>query len=211
MSVWDLQLPIGTAGNPTTITSAQLVGGYTSAYYFTDKTTGAMDFFDPGSNCVTTANSTHCRSELREWDPVKNTDAVWPASGTNILDATLVVTQAGGAPVIGQIHDDPAKSVRPLVELFYSSSGAIDAGVEQCFAGSCINHNPVGHVAPGTKFTYEINYSHNKLTVSINGGTPVNLTSPILGVGGYFKAGDYGQAGGGAGVAFYGLRVFHGP
>jgi hypothetical protein len=205
MSVWDLQLPIGSPGSPTTISSAQLQAGFTDAYFFTGSD-GAMNFFDPGVNCVTTPNSTHCRSELRETNP-----AVWTSSGTNTLSATLKVTQAGGAPVIGQIHDDPAVSVRPLIELFYTSGGTISAGVEQCLGGGCETRTTVGNVPPGTTFSYVISYSHNKLTVSINGGSPVNLSTPILGVGGYFKAGDYGQSASGASVSFYALKTFHGP
>jgi len=209
MSIWSLQLPIGSPGSPTTISNSQLENGFTDPYFFTGSD-GAMNFFDPGTNCVTTPNSTHCRSELREVNP-DGTDAVWSASGTNTLSATLTVTQAAGAPVVGQIHDDPAVSVRPLIELFYTSSGDLVAGVEQCTAGGCENKTTVGHVPPGTKFSYVISYSKNKLTVSINGGTPVSLSSPILGVGGYFKAGDYGQSPTNASVSFYSLKVVHTP
>src|SRR5579859_6208957 len=81
MSIWSLQLPIGSPGNPTTISNTQLDNGFTDPYYFTGSD-GAMNFFDPGVNCVTTANSTHCRSELREVNP-DGSNAVWSASGTN--------------------------------------------------------------------------------------------------------------------------------
>lgn len=203
LSIWDLQLPTGQPGSPTTISSSQLEAGFTDQFFFTGSD-GSMDFVDPGTNCVTTPNSTHCRTELSEV-------AVWSASGTNTLSATLKVTNAAGAPVIGQVHDDPAKSVRPLIELFYTSSGDISAGVEQCLAGGCETRTTVGHVAVGTEFSYVINYSHDKLSVSINGGPPQSLSSPILGVGGYFKAGDYGQSPTNASVSFYALNVTHGP
>jgi alginate lyase len=209
LSIWELQLPIGSPGSPTTISNSQLEAGFTDPYFFTGND-GSMDFFDPGTNCVTTPNSTHCRSELREVN-TNGSAAVWSASGTNRLSATVNVTDAAGAPVIGQIHDDPAKSVRPLIELFYTPSGDIQAGVEQCLAGGCINRTTVGHVSPGTKFSYVIDYSHSQLSVSINGGAPRSLSSPILGVGGYFKAGDYGQSPTHASVSFYALNVTHGP
>jgi hypothetical protein len=209
MSIWSLQLPIGQPGNPTTITNTQLENGFTDPYFFT-ASDGAMAFYDPGVNCVTTANSSHCRSELREVN-TDGTDAVWSSSGTNTLSATLTVTQAAGAPVVGQVHLDPAVSVRPLIELFYTTSGDLVAGVEQCTAGGCENRTTLAHISPGTQFSYLLSYSQNKLTVSVNGGTPVNLTSPILGIGGYFKAGDYGQSPTNASVQFYKLKVVHTP
>ncbi len=209
LSIWSLQLPIGQPGNPTTLTNTQLENGFTDPFFFTGSD-GSMDFFDPGTNCVTTANSTHCRSELRELNP-DGTDAVWSSSGTNTLSATLTVTNAAGAPVVGQIHLDPAVSVRPLIELFYTTSGDLVAGVEQCTAGGCETRTTVGHVAPGTQFTYVISYTHNVLTVSIDGGTPHSLSSPLLGDGGYFKAGDYGQSPTNASVSFTKLVVVHGP
>ncbi len=205
MSIWSLQLPIGSPGNPTTISSGQLTNGFTDQFFFTGSD-GAMVFFDPGVNCVTTANSKHCRSELREVNP-----SVFSSRGTNTLSATLTVTQAAGAPVVGQIHLDPAKSVRPLIELFYTSGGDLVAGVEQCTAGGCETRTTVGHVNPGTRFSYVISYTHNRLTVSINGGPAHSLSTPLLGLGGYFKAGDYGQSPKAARVAFYSLKVVHGP
>jgi hypothetical protein len=180
-----------------------LVAGYSSSVFFTGSD-GSMDFVDPGTNCVTTPNSTHCRTELSE-------ATQWMSSaGTNTLSATLKVTNAAGAPVIGQIHDNGAISVRPLIELFYTTSGDISAGVEQCLAGGCETRTTVGHVAIGTQFSYVISYSQNKLTVSINGGAPQNMSTPILGkTGGYFKAGDYGQSPTTAAVSFYSLKIVH--
>jgi Alginate lyase len=197
LSMWSLQLPTGQPGNPTTIPNTQLEAGFTDQYFFTGSD-GAMDFVDPGTNCVTTPNSTHCRTELREVNP-DGSDAVWSAGGTNTLSATLTVTDAAGAPVIGQIHLDPAISVRPLMELFYTTSGDVVAGVEQCTGGGCETRTTVGHVAPGTRFSYVIDYSHNHLTVSVD-GVSTSLSSPILGDGGYFKAGDCGQAAANAAV-----------
>jgi len=203
LSLWDLQLPSGAPGNPTTIPSSQLVAGF-SDQFFLHNSDGSITFVDPGTGCVTTANSKHCRSELREVKP-----AVFSAGGTNTLSATLTVNNAAGAPVIGQIHDDQAVSVRPLVELFYSAAGDIVAGTEQCLGGGCEIRTTLGHVAPGTQFSYQISYSQSKLSISINGGPAQSLSSPILGVGGYFKAGDYGQSPANATVTFYSLKTSH--
>lgn len=207
LSIWSLQLPIGQPGAPTTISNADLEAGFTDQFFFTGSD-GAMVFVDPGVDCVTTPNSNHCRTELREVN-TDGTNAVWSASGTNTLSATLTVTDAAGAPVVGQIHLDPAISARPLIELFYTSSGDIVAGVEQCNEGGCETRTTLGHVPPGTQFSYVIDYSNNVLTVSIDGGPPQPLASPILGEGGYFKAGAYGQSPANAAVSFYALNVLH--
>ncbi len=212
LSIWSLQLPIGSPGSPTTITNTQLENGFTDPYFFTGSD-GAMDFFDPGVNCVTTANSTHCRSELREVNP-DGTDAVWSPSGTNTLSATVAVTDPAGAPVVGQIHLDPAVSVKPLIELYYNyhGGGSIVAGVEQSSTGGQNTFTLAPDFPPGTKFTYEISYTHNVLTVTLN-GTPHQLPvgGDLPGVGGYFKAGDYGQIATSASVSFYSVKVVHGP
>ena len=195
LSPWQLQLPTNTTiSNPTLAT-------FTDSYFYT-ASDGAMHFDDPGVNCVTTPNSTHCRTELSE---VHN----WSPNGTNTLSATLEVTKAAGAPVIGQIHLSSSVSVRPLIELFYNHSGHIEAGVEQCLAGGCEVLTDLGP-DPSGKFSYVISYGGGgKLTVSINGGAPKSLSSPILGEPGYFKAGDYGQVATDAQVSFYSLKIVH--
>jgi hypothetical protein len=204
LSIFDLQLPIGSTGNPTTISNPQLAT-FTDPYFFTGPD-GAMDFDDPGVNCVTTANSTHCRSELRELNS-------WSPTGTNTLSATLKVTNPAGAPVIGQIHLAPSISVRPIMELYYNykGTGRLVAGVEQCTGGGCQNTTDLG-ADPVGQFSYVISYSNGgQLSVSINGGAPVSLSSPILGDAGYFKAGDYGQIAADAAVSFYSLKIVHAP
>jgi hypothetical protein len=205
LSAWHLQLPIGSTGNPTTISNPQLET-FTDAYFFTGPD-GAMDFDDPGVNCVTTANSTHCRSELGEVNS-------WSPTGTNTLSAKLKVTNPAGEPVIGQIHLAPSISVRPIMEVYYNykGTGHLEVGVEQCTTGGC-QGTPVDlGPDPTGVFSYVISYSNGgQLTISINGGTPVLLSSPILGDAGYFKAGDYGQAATDAAVSFYSLKIVHSP
>src|SRR3954453_5891150 len=84
LGIWQLQLPTGSPGSPTTIPSSQLKGanGYTNpTYFFTDKDDGSMTFFAP-ENGVTTPNSNFARTELRE-----NGD--WALSGNHTLSARL--------------------------------------------------------------------------------------------------------------------------
>jgi hypothetical protein len=213
LSVWDLQLPIGPAGNPTTITSAALQAGYTSTYFHTDSSSGALDFYTPeGNGCTTTANSSSCRTELRE-ETTGGVDAAWPDTGTNTLSATLAVTSVAGSPkgvVFGQIHFASAISNKPLIELFYSSSGAIEAGVEQTLSGGNEKTTQLGSVPVGQKFSYTISLSANVLTVTINGKT-TGIANPFpANLAYYFKAGDYGQGTApGDSVSFYALSIVH--
>src|SRR6266536_5801934 len=98
MSHWNLQLPIGSSGSPTTISSASLQGcsGYQDPghhYFFTESGDGALVMKVPGSpsssGCVTTPNSLHCRTELREVNP-----SSWdPNASTNRLSVTRAVTE----------------------------------------------------------------------------------------------------------------------
>jgi hypothetical protein len=221
LSVWELQLPVGSAGNPTTIAPTALEGGFHDAYFFTDTTDGAMTFFDP-ENGVTTADSSYPRSELREMN-TNGTAANWPAAGTNTLSATLAVTQVPDHVCVGQIHIGTALeaalavSTKPLLELYYYASGAIDLAIEDSPAGGQSTY-AITTVPLGTKFSYTIQLTGaGTITLTVN-GTPHTypIPSSFDGYGLYFKAGDYDQtadadagAAVGATVKFYGLQVSH--
>jgi hypothetical protein len=60
--------------------------------------------------------------------------------------------------------------------------------------------------------TYQISYSNNQLIVVFN-GVSFNLSSQsgclASGVGGYFKAGDYGQQDTHSVVTFYSIVLHH--
>ena len=220
LSLWELQLPVGSPGMPTTILPAQLSGpkGYSDQYFFTDMTDGSMSFWDPESG-VTTPNSNYPRSELREMTAT-GTPANWATTGTHTLTATVKATQIPDHVAVGQIHlgtGTPA-STKPLLELFYFKDGSISLYIEQTPAGGNEKPNPVGNVALGTKWTYVLGLSGNTISITINGGAvqtfPMSSTFDQEGM--YFKAGDYDQSVGsdptiGAKVQFYALKIFHGP
>jgi hypothetical protein len=220
LSVWELQEPVGSAGDPTTIPSAQLVGpsGYHDIYFFTDPTDGSMSFWDP-ENGVTTANSDYPRSELREMTTA-GAAANWMSTGTNTMSATVKATMVPDHVCVGQIHlgtGTPA-STKPLLELFYYATGSIVMAIEQTPAGGNEVPTTVGNVPLGTKWSYFIGLSGNTITLSINGGAVQDFTmSPTFDQEGmYFKAGDYDQSVGtsatvGAKVQFYALTIHHGP
>lgn len=71
------------------------------------------------SGCVTTPNSLHCRTELREIVP-----SSWsPNAGLNRLTVTLAVEEpdeSSKGTVIGQIHIDDSISSKPGMSVFLS-------------------------------------------------------------------------------------------
>jgi hypothetical protein len=220
LSIWELQEPVGAPGSPTTYSPAQLEGpnGHQDAYFYTDKTDGSMTFWDP-ENGVTTANSMYPRSELREMTSA-GAPANWPTMGTHTLSATLKATVVPDHVCVGQIHlgtGTPA-STKPLLELFYFSTGSIAIGIEQTPAGGNEVSTTVGNVPLGTKWSYVIGLSGNAITLVIDGGATQSFTmaSSFDQENMYFKAGDYDQSVGssstvGAKVQFYALAVHHGP
>jgi hypothetical protein len=115
LSGWNLQLPTGSTGSPTTIPGSSLAGcsGYTSGVFYTDGSTGELVMTVPGSpssaGCVTTPNSLHCRTEFREISP-----SSWsPNNGNNRLRVTMSVPRpddSAHGTVIGQIHIDDSIS-----------------------------------------------------------------------------------------------------
>lgn len=219
LSSWELQEPIGAAGSPTTITAAALAAGFHDSYFFTDPSDGAMTFWDP-ENGVTTADSSYPRSELREMN-ADGSPANWPVAGTNLLSATVAVTQVPDHVCIGQIHVGTAiqtglaASTKPLLELYYYATGAIELGIENDPTGGQTSH-AITNVPLGTSFTYGIGLAGDgTITLTIDGAaTTFAMPSGFDGYGQYFKAGDYDQTAGtdatvGAQVKFYALAVSH--
>jgi hypothetical protein len=216
LSVWELQLPIGSKGSPTTIPSSSLEGctGYQNPlYFFTESGDGALVMKVPGSpsssGCVTTPNSKHCRTELREANP-----SSWdPNAATNRLSATLAVVEPDNSShgtVIGQVHIEDSVSSKPVCELYYSSAGVITMGVEQTRGGGNEVYTTIGKVPVGTTFTYEIQYEKNVLSVSINGGAAKTLSTYSLDAPpSYFKAGNYNQGSKPSTVHFFAITTTH--
>jgi hypothetical protein len=211
LSNWQLQLPIGSAGSPTTISQPQLAT-FTDPYFFTDPNDGAMSFFTP-ENGVHTANSSFPRSELRELKPGGD----WPLTGTHTQTATLIVHDTLAHVAIGQIHignGGTPTSTKPLLELFYYSTGAINLLLETSPAGGG-PETLITTVPLGTKFSYTIKVVGNALTIIVNGVTKTfTIDSSYNSERFYFKAGDYLQTTGssstvGAHVSFYALKVVH--
>lgn len=210
LSDFVLQLPSGTTNNPDQIPASKLNGckGYQGPYFLTSKTDGTVVFKVPNKNsCVTSKSSKHCRSELRESNP-----ASWsPNSATNRLFGDLIVTLAGDKSIcIGQIHIEQSISVRPVAELYYHASGSVTIGVEKTRDGGDQVPFDVGKVTPGSRFTYEIRYEKNVLSVSLNGQKAKTFpTFDLDAPRSYFKAGNYNQGTQPTEVHFYNIAISH--
>lgn len=212
MSHWNLQLPIGSPGSPTTISSNDLQGcdGFQNfQYFFTNSKDGALAMKVPGSpetsSCVTTKNSKHCRTELRETNP-----SSWsPYNGKNRLYADLVATVNDGEMAIGQIKIDDSVSTKPVAELYYNKDGKLNMGVQEC--RTCGQKRTyIDTIPKGQRFNYEIRYENNVLSVSINKKAFKELsTYDLNGPKSYFKMGNYNQGDTPTDIHVFEIKVSH--
>ncbi|KAK5988221.1 hypothetical protein PT974_12361 [Cladobotryum mycophilum] len=217
LGYWNLQLPTGSEGSVDIIKSKALQGcnGYSGPTFFTDQTSGELVLTAPGNpditGCATTSGSVHCRTELREVKKSNGQNAAWSPSGTNTLQVTVKVVKSDDGThgtAIGQVFASEAS--KPLLEMYYSQKGEIVAGIKPDADSNQIV-TKLGTVPVGTQFTYQLSYSNNKLSATINGKT-TNLStydwdSPDC----YFKTGNYNQAKSGASteVRIYAINVTH--
>lgn len=145
--------------------TSQLEDCYSSQYLFVGGDISVV-MTVPGAplGCATTANSEHCRTELHEsqsWSPL---------DPFNSLSAELMVVDAGGSTVIGQIHmDDATVSVKPAMEMYYDDSSTITVGVEVTRAGGSQATTTLRIVPLGQQFTYELQWDNGQLQAGING------------------------------------------
>nr|POE86587.1 hypothetical protein CFP56_46771 [Quercus suber] len=212
LSKWELQLPTGNQGNPDTVSSSQLEGcsGYqdpSHQYFFTETGDGALVMKVPGdpatTGCVTTSGSQHCRTEFRETDP-----SSWSTTASKNRLYVDLVGESGSSVCIGQAFQADGIS-KPVAEIYYSSGGDIEVGVERVATGGSQMRYPVGNVARGTRFSYELRYEGGHLGISINGGDLQNLQLFFDTSDAYFKAGNYNQGDDASDIHLFQLIVTH--
>lgn len=163
------------------------------------------------TGCATTSGSEHCRTELREVVKGSGANAAWSPKGTNTLTVNMKVVKSDDGThgtAIGQVFASEAS--KPLAEMYYSPSGDIVVGVKPD-ADSNQVVTKLGNVPVGTYFTYVLNYSNNKLSISINGKSTSLSTFSWNSPASYFKAGNYnqGQSAASSEVRISAINVVH--
>lgn len=213
LASFSLQLPTGSSGKVDQIPSPKLTGcdGWMSSDYLYTSSSGALVMKVPSrSQCVTTPNSKHCRTELRESKP-KSWD---PRDDINSLRVKLSVPKPDDSKygtVIGQVKVDDSVSKKPIAELFYNRAGVLTIGVSQIPDVSSLKMTEVGQVEVGKSFEYDLRYQGGKLSVQIDDEKKMimstgQLDNPIS----YFKVGNYNQGNEPSEVVFYDIVVQHG-
>lgn len=163
------------------------------------------------TGCATTSGSKHCRTEFREVNPGSGSNAAWSPWGTNRLSVSMTVVEADDGThgtAIGQIFASEAS--KPLAEMYFGRDGDIVVGVKpNANDGQIISE--VGNVSVGTSFDYEMEFSENVLSVTINGERTELDTFEWDAPDCYFKAGNYNQAKSEAGseVHITAIEVLH--
>jgi hypothetical protein len=215
LTMFSLQLPTGSKGKVDQKSAADLKGcsGYQDRKYFYTSSSGSLVMKVPGSSsssgCVTTPNSKHCRTELRESKPES-----WKSSGAvNRLKVSLTVKTADDSKygtVIGQVKVDDSVSKKPVAELFVNKSGTLTIGVSQIPDKSSLKMTEVGKIKVGEKFGYELRYEKGKLSVAIDGGEMQMLgTGQLESPPSYFKVGNYNQGDSPSEIEFFSIDVQH--
>lgn len=215
LSVFNLQLPTGSPGKVDQISASKLKGcsGWQDKKHFFTSSSGSLVMKVPGSKdsagCVTTPNSKHCRTELRE-----NSPKSWsPHNSVNRLKVRLAVSKADDSKygtVIGQVKVDDSVSKKPVAELFYNKSGTLTMGVSQIPDVSSLKMTEIGQIDVGKTFGYEIRYEENKLSISIDGDEFKTLsTGKLTGPKSYFKVGNYNQGDSPSEVEFHEIDIAH--
>ena len=215
LSMFSLQLPTGSKGKVDQVSASKMKGcqGYENKEYFFSSDAGSLVMKVPGSSessgCVTTPNSKHCRTELRESSP-----SSWDSNGSlNRLKVSLSVKKADDSKygtVIGQVKVDDSVSKKPVAELFINKSGTLTIGVSQIPNQSSLKMTEIGSVKIGEKFEYELRYEKGELSVGINGGEMRKMsTGELKSPPSYFKAGNYNQGDSPSEVEFFSIEVQH--
>jgi hypothetical protein len=223
LSHYYLQLPVdssgGTTGTSASVTTAQLLAGFTNAYFYTGPD-GAMVFWAPEDG-ATTSGSSYPRSELREELVPGNTGVNWTPWGMHVQTVQCQVLQVPGTGkvIIGQAKGYSGAAL-PMVKIQYES-GTVHGYIKQNATNDSSDTNfAFANIGLSNTINYQVTVVNGLISIAVNGVTnSVNVfqTDPAWETNTvYWKAGDYCQANGssstiGARVAIYALTRSHGP
>jgi hypothetical protein len=209
LSNWYLTLPIGA---PTTISEAQIAGGYQDQYFHSDASNTGVIFYAPVTGATTT-NSDHTRSELRETSATGTLPWGWSAgSGSHVMTATEAILHLPGGPGksgrlgFAQIHGDSGTWYL-ILEADDNNNGTATLKVHDetnKINGTVIDPKYV----LGTKFNLVFSAVNGTVTISYNGAQKASTTSTLQNA--YFKIGAYNQSAGDYGEdEVYSVSVKH--
>jgi hypothetical protein len=175
------------------------MAGYTSSFFYTDKTDGSMVFKVP-SNGGTTSGSSYPRVEFRQMSNGAN----WALIDTTehyLTAECKVITVATAKPqiIIGQIHGSDA--ISELLKLRWNGYLAGQCSVEARFKTNDSAKTEYGVILAsglslGNTIDYTITMKNGKIIIIVNGvsGSQTYTTAYFGSTDQYyFKAGDYLQ------------------
>jgi hypothetical protein len=161
LSKFKLQLPVAHGNGVVEIPAAQLPT-YTSEYFYTDKTTGAMIFWVP-TDGAHTSGSKFPRTELRQ-----NTDFTI-STGSTSLTVTVAVLQTPKRNniVVGQLKGENEQPI----ELRWIE-GDVVASVKTSYKQTKPeNLTLASGLKEGRKFTYTMALQRGVVTITVNGSS----------------------------------------
>eukprot|EP01084_Bolivina_argentea_P049120 90390_1 len=178
--------------NVTTITEKQLMNGYESQYFYTDKSDGSMTFYCP-ANGGHTQDASNPRSELHHNCNPANNHYNWSIlKGNYSINGTYKIDKnhTSSKTTIQQIH---GFGVPPLVKIHWESQ----SGTANVLANYKLTdqNTPSKTVLLGEvgydKFTFETRVKNQHMILLLNGDEKLNVDVSYWKYGNYFKAGDY--------------------
>jgi Alginate lyase len=184
---WRLTLPVnrkgGRSGVAAQVSTGTLLSGFHDAYFIRDAATGSITFRAPSDGATTTpgVGSDHTRCELREiyTGPGADSQGNWTSAIGGTISATVVIASvsvASDEATVAQIHGQndafALLMYRPLKHdmalALYPTPGATVSDITSVLGG----------VDEGQQISYQLTYSGNTISVSVNGTSSVFAVDP---------------------------------
>jgi hypothetical protein len=204
-SPWKLTLPINEYRNGDdtyvawTIQPSDLTDEFGDAYFYASGT--KVVFYDPANGATTTpgSGSDHTRSEMRELyrGTGHDSNSDWNSSIGGTLNGVCTVDSVAPSSqeaTVAQIHGQT--NVFVLLD-YRTTTGNVELAIYNSNSSGATktNYTVESGVALGQTLTYQLSYSGNTVTATVNGSTiSETVDSSWTGTPVYFKAGAYHSA-----------------